>query len=529
MHAFLDKFSIGIGFCSAKSKTGIMENALRLTTLMALGLGCLGAASNPAALAQDATTSPILPSISHFTTGETLSLETGISFQTDWDRVVLATDEDGGETTISGTSYQLDCDCDLAARPVVFLFNGGPGASSSPLHFSLGPYARQREESGETNFTPNTNTVLDAADLVFIDPVETGFSRASSEEVSKAYLDVAGDAKAVSDFIHTWLSAHDRETSPVLIAGQSYGGFRLGNLLPHVGDLPVAGLIMVSPAIDSGISATDQGYVHTLPTMVATAWRFGKSAIEADSEKQAFELARDFAETDYLLALQQGADLPADEVERISKALSEMTGLKQAAIADADIRIPIQYFLENVLAEENLLVSRLNTGKTAPKAPPKLEGRPAAANDPSLGLGRSNKIISEDIGNYLKDLTGYTQEDGYRSLNLDANFAWNWNPGRRYSPYSTTIPMLEAFFEENAEPELLIVTGYRDLAIPTMTVEYTISHADLPQDRVEVLPMLGGHSPYDEPEIAPVFSSEIRDFILNSTSGDIAKEDNVHE
>ena len=510
-------------------KTGIMKQTLRLTSALVLGFSSLGVASVPVSFAQETVAPAPAAEMVHVQTGEPITLETGLTFTAHWDKMVLAVEADGSETSLSGTSYLLECDCAAEQRPVFFLFNGGPGASSSPLHFSLGPYSRERSDDGETSFSPNEGTVLDAADLVFIDPVETGYSRAASEEAGKPYLDVAGDAKAVSDYIHTWLEAHDREGSPVLIAGQSYGGIRLANLLPHIGDLPVAGLVMVSPALDQGITATDQGYVATLPTMTATAWRFGKSGVEAESEQEAFEIARAFAETDYLLALQQGVNLDEAEATRIAETLAGMTGLDAEAVAEHEIRIPIQYFLENVLAEENELVSRLNTGKTAPKAPPKAEGRPAAANDPSLGLGRSNKIISEDIGRYLENLTGYTQDDGYRALNLDANFAWNWNPGRRFAPYSTSAPLLEAYFKDDADSELLIVTGYRDLAVPTMVVEYTISHADLPQDRVTVLPMMGGHSPYDEPEIAPVFTDKIRSFILNATQHANTEKDHSYE
>lgn len=453
----------------------------------------------------------------HVSTGDELVLATGLRMTAHWDSFPLPGPDGAEAGFVSATSYFLTGSQAVAERPVVFLFNGGPGASSSPLHFSLGPRLRERGNA-ETTFPDNASSIIDAADLVFIDPVETGFSRAASEEANKDFLGVSGDADSISAFIRAWLKEHDRESSSVFLVGQSYGGYRLTQLLPRLDGVPVRGLVMVSPMLDAGISSTDMGNVFALPTMAATAWRFGKSSLVGTSEEEAWLAARDFAETDYLLALQKGDTIPDTERRNVAAQLAAMTGLEAGAVADANLRIDIQYFLENVLAGDDKLVSRLNTGTASKKAPAANPDRPAAANDPSLGLGKSNMIVSEDIASYLKQLTGVERPDGYRSLNLEANFIWNWSAGRGYRASLSGIPELSDYMKNHTDTELVVFGGYRDLAIPLLGLDYTLSHAGLPQDRVTLVPMLGGHSPYDERDLLPEFAGVIRELITEQVA-----------
>lgn len=443
---------------------------------------------------------------------------TGLSYQTHWDSLSLPGTTEVADATISSTSYFLETETASPDRPVVFLFNGGPGASSSPLHFALGPNLRIRnEETGETDFPANPDTLLDLADLVFIDPVETGFSRATSDPALRTWLNTDGDAEATSLFIHGWLSAHKRTGAPVFIIGQSYGGFRLSKLLPLIGDLNIDGLAMISPALDMGLGATDLANVFNLPTYAATAWRFGRSSIEAASEEEAWNKARAFAETDYLIALQKGDALDAALKDEMASELATMTGLSADNIREYDIRIPVQYFLENVLADENKLVSRLNTGVAVVKKPPANADRPAGANDPSLGLGTSNKILADDIATYLKDLTGVEGSDGYRSLNLDANFMWNWSGNTTgYAPVLDASPLIGPFLNAHPETKLHVFGGYRDLAVSLSGLQYTLSHSGLPEDQVTLHRMLSGHSPYAEDGLKQPFASILRTLITET-------------
>lgn len=446
-----------------------------------------------------------------------------LDYKVHWDSFILDETDGAAGSVISGTSYLRKCDCAPSQRPVVFLFNGGPGASSSPLHFALGPHTRER---GAATFPDNSNTILRAADLVFIDPVETGFSRAAAPDGTSRFLGVDGDVEAVSDFIHNWMTAHERDSAPVFIVGQSYGGFRLANLLPSVGDVNVQGLVMVSPMLNASASASDLGNVFAFPTMVTTAWRFGKSSIEASGEAEAWETARRFSETELLVALEQGDLLDQSEKQRLASEIASMTGLPADLVLEANLRVDIQDFLETLLADDQLLVSRLNTAKTEATKPVSANpDRPAAANDPSLGLGRSNKILAADIAAYLTDMTGLDRGEEYRSLNLDANFAWDWSGANRELFYADATPLVAEFMSANTDARLLVFGGYRDLATPLLATRYALTHGGLPQARVELAMLPSGHSPFDEEALKAPFAERIYAFIQTHTATMAAKGD----
>ncbi|MFN3607745.1 MAG: S10 family serine carboxypeptidase-like protein [Hyphomonas sp.] len=437
--------------------------------------------------------------------------DTPLTYFVTWSELQLDPELREASATISGTAYLMECGCDPATRPVMFLFNGGPGASSSPLHFSTGPKTRNKDGA----FPDNPYTVLRAADLVFIDPVDTGLSRANSEVGQARYLGVEGDVDAINRYIRSWLEANGRKDAPVLLAGQSYGGARLANLTAKLGDFDVRGLIMVSPALDSAAGQTDLGHVFALPTMAATAWRFGRSGIEAGSEAESWKIARAYAESDYLLALQKGDRIEAEEKAAVASEFAAMTGLSAPDVLAANLRVDIQFFLENLLADDGLLVSRLNTGVTSQKPSPDINShRPAAANDPSLGLGRSNIILSAEIANYLSEVTGLQRGQEYRSLNLDANFAWDWRPSiKTPNFYASSAPVLSRYMKENTRANLLVFAGYRDLATTLLGTQYALTHNGLPQDRVELAALPGGHSPYDEEVLKADIADKLFTFI----------------
>ncbi len=452
-----------------------------------------------------------------------LNTEFHVSIQWDSLEIGLVAERDP-PPFLSATSYLSNSKNNDNKRPIIFFFNGGPGASSSPLHFSMGPFTRNKTDQTKPAFPLNPDSLIDTADLVFIDPIDTGFSRSNSDEAADKYLDINNDAEAVALFIRTWIKEYKREDAPIFITGQSYGGFRLGKLLPYLEEVTPAGLIMVSPMLDGSLSNYDQAFISTLPTMTATAWRYGKSALDLPLERDVFDRAQEFAETEYLLALQKGDKLPQDEAEHIAQTLSKLTGLDKAAILSQNLRIDTQYFLENLLAEDNKLISRLNTAKAVVKKPPQREDRPDAANDPSLALGRSNVIAAPDIADYLKEKTGIEFEDDYRSLNLDANFGWNWSSGRAYSPTLSAIKPLRDYLTKHNKTQLLVFTGMRDLAVPAGTVEYILDHSGLPANQVDFQILEGGHSPYEETTQFPIFTNLIRELVRETTSDKTSQE-----
>ncbi|MBB4155568.1 carboxypeptidase C (cathepsin A) [Sphingomonas jinjuensis] len=471
-------------------------------------LACAGAALAPPVLAQKrpvaapipvATDAPLAPA----STRATIVLAgQRLRYRATWSETVLRDPAGVPDATISATSYVRTDVSDPATRPVVILFNGGPGASSSPLHFSafgprrLGP----RDASGNRALLDNGETLLDVADLVFVDPVGTGFSRPLRPGGGQRYWSVEGDATAVLTLVRDWLRANRRTISPLFLAGESYGTYRLGTMARHLDGLNVAGLILVSPALDFG-TAADQAAIDRLPTMALAA---AVRRQPGDAATQ-WDAARRFAETDYAVALQQGTLLPAAERDRVQATVTRFTGA-------SDLRPQTQPFLETVLPGH--IVSRLDVRVAQPKAPPANADRPAAANDPSLGLGRSNVIVSAPITRYLTQDIGVRTSRDYVSLTLDVNFAWNWQrpdtePGATWS----VVPAIAQAMAARPGVRLLAIGGYYDLATPWLATRHALTRGDLPMDRVTLLPLASGHSPFEDEAERARGAASIRAFI----------------
>jgi carboxypeptidase C (cathepsin A) len=218
--------------------------------------------------------------------------------------------EDGrAAATISATAYLRADGAEPGTRPVIFFFNGGPGASSSPFHFgAFGPRLRSGPDG---TFEDNPHSLLDVADLVFVDPVGTGFSRVLPGGDGTPFWNPAGDAGAVLRLVRLWLEENDRASSPLFLAGQSYGGFRLATMMGDADGLNLKGLLFVSPSFSaswaSGAAEDYLDHVHRLPSYAAAAWHHGKVDRRGRSLEAFVEEADAFARTDYLRALHDGA------------------------------------------------------------------------------------------------------------------------------------------------------------------------------------------------------------------------------
>lgn len=422
------------------------------------------------------------------------------------------------EASISSTSYVRDGVRDRATRPVVFAFNGGPGASSSPLHFSaFGP--RRFDGKGDA-LLDNAETLLDAAELVFIDPVGTGFSRVRSGADPAEYWSVEGDAKATLDLIRKWLHVHGRESSPVYIAGESYGGYRLATLAANASDVNIAGLIFLSPMLDASGSTesigNDQPYVFALPTMAAAAWQHEKIDRHGTTVEQFFEDARVFAESDYMMALRRGSALSDAERTSIAARMAQFIGLPADKIAAANLRVDSETFLQTLLPDR--IVGRLDVRVTGPKPADRPKDRPPAADDPALGLHGSNVIKSARVRDYMtRELQVPTARD-YLALTLDVNFRWNWSD-RSDSPqfYINPTPNVATLLTKRPESRVLLLGGLFDLAVPAGGPRYALQHAGLPADRVIMKTFVAGHSPFDSDESRAQVSAVVHQFLRGET------------
>ena len=449
-----------------------------------------------------------------------------IPYRATWSSTSLKDGAGVPQATISTTSYAREDVRDRAQRPVMFAFNGGPGASSSPLHFGiLGPRRfGPADANGGFSFIDNPQSLLDAADLVLIDPVGTGFSRELRAGGGHAYWNLEGDSKAAQSVIRDWLRDNDRLRSPVFIVGESFGGFRLAEIAKDIGDLNVAGLVLVSPATDMSGDTDDQHFVSTLPSMAATAYAHDKNP--GGSVAQVFEEARAFAQTDYVIALQQGSALAAQDRDRLAEKMAKLIGLPASSIAAANLRVDTQEFLEQLVPGK--VVGRVDTRVAAPKPDGSLvAGRPKAADDPALHMGASNVIKNARVRDYLRNEIGVKTDLDYISLTLDVNFAWDWNSAspkleaelRNLNP----TPNLAKLMKENPAVRLLLLSGYYDLATPVLYQRYVLTHAGVPLDRTRMVAFAAGHTVYDDDARAQV-SEELHRFIAAATSAPLSHE-----
>lgn len=454
-----------------------------------------------------------------------------VDYRATWSETVLSDEAGVPQATISATSYVREGVQDRARRPVMVFFNGGPGASSSPLHFgAFGP--RKRAVGGpaagaSTEMLDNPASPIDVADLLFVDPVGTGFSRELREGGGRAYWNTRGDPGSVLELIRNWLRDNGRGESPLIVTGQSYGGLRAALMARDMADLNVAAMVLVSPATDTtgsaGSPSNDSPFVFSLPTMAVAAWHHGRVARDGRDAAQVWESARSFAQGEYLLALHQGALLPAAERKRIAARVSEFIGLPAATVEAANLRVDTQVFLETLLADQDKVVGRLDTRVAAPKpAKPVNPDRPAAANDPSLGLGRSNVIKSDYATKYFRDELGVDTTRDYYGVTLDVNFNWDWSgalpsagPGARF--WFNATPNLAGLLAAKPQARLLVVGGYYDLATPILGVRHAMTHAGLPMDRVEMLALPGSHSPFDDPDSLLVLAARLRKLALTAS------------
>jgi pimeloyl-ACP methyl ester carboxylesterase len=397
-----------------------------------------------------------------------------------------------GGATISATSY---VGAPTPGRPVTFLFNGGPGASSSPLHLNaFGPRIFGPGRVLQTN----PHSLLDRTDLVFIDPPGTGFSRAGDGR----HFSVEADAAAGELLVRRWLADHGREGAPIYLTGQSYGGFRLATMCATSTDLPVAGLILISPMLDASASATAPGndlpHVFNLPSMAVAAWHHGRAQPHAPDAGTVFRAARAFAQDDYVRALQHGG-----EQTEVARQVAEMIGV------DAGTRPDSERFLRELLGD--VLIGRLDTRVTGPMPPPAPDDRPPAADDPALGLGRSNARSAPEIAEYLRSGAGATATGPYTSVDIGIALRFDFRAADKRLFYHNPTENIGRL----PSARVLLIGGYFDLATPLLGGIYALAHAGLPLDRVDVLPLPCGHS--IDREALPAAAAAVRAFIGKET------------
>ena len=409
------------------------------------------------------------------------------------------------------TAYTLKAKDEPAQRPLIFVFNGGPGAASIWLHMgALGP---KRVDMGAEGFMPpppyrlidNDHSWLDLGDLVFIDPVGTGFSRAVDPADNEKYWGLEADLEAVGEFIRLYLSRNQRWTSPLYLAGESYGTTRAAGLAGHLIDRGIAfnGVILISTVMNFQTlrftKANDLPYALYLPSYCAAAHYHGALADElqrADLSSLLAEAAA-WAEGEYTLALAKGDRLSEDERQEIAGRLSRYTGLSRRFILGADLRINIMSFCKELLRDDKRALGRLDA---------RFIGIMASAEGASFDFDPSmNAIVppyTAAYNQYIRAELGYASDLHYEILSFKVNENWTYKGGE----FPDTSEGLRAAFAKNPFMRVLVAQGYYDLATPFQAAYYSLAHMGLDaslRDNVVIAEYEAGHMMYlHEPSLA---------------------------
>ncbi len=402
-------------------------------------------------------------------------------------------------------SYVVDKGENAPDRPIAFCFNGGPGSSSVWLHLgALGPRRVVLDEEGlGTTLSPppyglvdNEHSVLDLMDLVFIDPVSTGFSRPEDPEKAGQFHGLEGDIESVGQFIHQYCSKNGRWDSPKYLIGESYGGIRAAGLADHLQDrygMYLNGVVLVSALLDFSTlrfsDSNDLPYMLFMPSYAATAKYHGK--VEGESPEAVYEEALKVMKGPYADALLAGHSLDEADRTAVIEQLANLTGIAPDDIDRANLRLDSSFFRKMLMREEGKSVGRFDArvlGIDADKASsyPEYDASYAVVYGPFAGA----------MNAYLREEIGFESEEVYEILTSDVH-PWSYDPfsnryvsmGQRLSSAMTTNPHLKVF----------VAAGYYDLATPPAAIEYSIDHLPIDPElrkNFEVFYYEGGHMMY---------------------------------
>lgn len=442
-------------------------------------------------------------------------------------------------------------------RPVTFVFNGGPGASSAYLHVgAVGPLRVDFPADGTLPAMPprlvhNEESWLGFTDLVFVDPVGTGFSRIIDKDGGKKgeekkpgegeqqkpggvgaepdpneYFGYKRDLESLSEFIGRWLSSNRRWGSPVFIAGESYGGYRVGRLvklLQENAGIGLNGAILISPALEIATLASGDydvlAWVDLLPTMAGAAAHHGRSRAfdNGTSLDDVRREAEAFATSEYTAFLTRGASMPADERERVLTRVADLIGLPLELVERAEGRVPINVFARELLRDERKVVGLYDATITVTDPFPDRE--PFGGPDPTLsGI---SPAFTMAINRQLRSEIGVETDREYALLSFEVNQEWKDDDKRHFFvPPAGATDDFRYGMALNPHLKAFITHGRFDLVTPYYAsdrLRNLMRFDPSVADRVTVHHFGGGHMFYAWEESRRAFAAAIGEFVADAT------------
>ncbi len=362
-------------------------------------------------------------------------------------------------------------------------------------------------------------SVIDVADLVFIDPVGTGFSRLLPAGRESDFYGLLQDARSVVEFIRIWCAKHHRWNSPKYLLGESYGTHRIAAMMDVMDKgtlkVPVNGIILLGQALDMTSTNPDPGNdmscILILPSLAAAAWYHGKVDKTGKTFTEFLESARHFAETDYAAALFAGTRLDGQGRSRIAHQLAGFTGLKEPVLLRWGLRVTRIQFIKALLNDENGVLASSDARFTQSLPEGNVD---ANALDPFLD--RVSPALTSAFRAYLQSEFGIEADEPYNVFGQGISLTkWDWDTGAGGTSrfYFNVAPMIAGAMWRNPRLRLMIGSGYYDLLTPFFSAEHTVTHSGIPVDRVRIKYYESGHMPYVGDASAKQLASDIRNLV----------------
>jgi carboxypeptidase C (cathepsin A) len=423
-------------------------------------------------------------------------------------------------------AYTLDDAGNRNRRPLTFSFNGGPGSASVWLHLgAIGPKRVKMNADGSMPAPPyelvdNDQTWLSGSDLVFIDPVGTGYSRAARPELASRFFGLAGDIESVGEFIRMYLTRYERWTSPLFLAGESYGTTRASALSEYLIQRGIAfnGIMLISTIMNfettNFAAGNDLPYALYLPSYAATAWYHKKlpSDLQSKSVQQVVAEVEQWAGTDYLTGLQKGNQLTSQERQDLVNKLARYTGLETRFVDNANLRVNLNLFRKELLRNEKRSIGRLDS---------RFKGYDANLATDSPEFDASETAIrppyTSTFNNYVRSELGYKSDLEYYILGGGITSPWNWGTNNNYVDTSVS---LRTALARNPYLKVFVAMGYYDMATPYFAAHYTLQHISLDPallKNVSTSYYEAGHMMYIDEKSLSKLRADVEKFMQDST------------
>src|SRR5215472_9506522 len=398
----------------------------------------------------------------------------------------LRSEEGEARASIFSIAYTRTGVDDPAARPLTFVFNGGPGSSSTWLHLGLVGPRRVDVPDGPTappapyRVLDNELSLLDASDLVFIDPVSTGYSRAAAGQDAKQFHGFREDLESVGEFIRLHTSRAGRWASPKFLVGESYGTTRAAGLAHHLQQrhgMYLGGVGLISAVLmfqaNRAAPGNDLPHVLSLPTYAATAWYHGRLDPGLGDLRALTDEVERFALTDYASLLLLGRRASAEARRSVLERLRCFTGLSAEFLEACDLRVTPARFFKELLRSARRTVGRLDTRFTGIDADAAGE---SPEYDPSYAVIQAP--FTAAVNAYLRGELGFESDLLYEVLNGERVRPWSFGEDGE-NRYLDVASMLRQAVSWNRELRVLLASGYYDMATPFAAAEWTLDHMGL--------------------------------------------------